>query len=414
LSASGHDAYLLYIAPNLLAVAGTSASSPSFAGLMSLVNQQTAARQGNANTTLYPLASGGSSYFHDITSGNNSVPGLTGFNATPGYDQASGLGSVDAAVLVNHWTDTNSAPTPGLTLTVAPGSITVAAGASGSVTAQVHATGGSSSSSIALSVSGAPFGVSAAFTLTAIAAPGGSSVLTISPAANAAIGIDPLTIKAIDGALTETFPLTLAITSAAARTHEGKVHEMEIVKQVLRVPADQRTSAVSGFGRASDLRTTREATKGFRRLTEKPKRSMPWRGGSLAALPTLAPLQVVFSPASCTIAPRVNVSLTHNYIIGPLSYDTSVSHRQAHRHTALRCAPAANAPQRGSNSNCRNRCGTRAGATVPEAGARTENARFTAGLLIATFRCAAPARCGAFADERRMVGRWPKPWTLLD
>jgi hypothetical protein len=39
----------------------------------------------------------------------------------------------------------------------------------------------------------------------------------------------------------------------------------------------------------------------------------------------------------------------------------------------------------GSNSTCPNRCGTLAGATVPEAGARTENARFTAGLLIATF-----------------------------
>jgi hypothetical protein len=49
----------------------------------------------------------------------------------------------------------------------------------------------------------------------------------------------------------------------------------------------------------------------------------------------------------------------------------------------------------GSNSTCPNRCGTLAGATVPEAGARTENARFTVGLLIATFRCAAPACCGA-------------------
>jgi hypothetical protein len=36
------------------------------------------------------------------------------------------------------------------------------------------------------------------------------------------------------------------------------------------------------------------------------------------------------------------------------------------------------------------------------------------GALIVTLRCAAPARRGAFADERRMVGRWPKPWTLLD
>ena len=37
---------------------------------------------------------------------------------------------------------------------------------------------------------------------------------------------------------------------------------------------------------------------------------------------------------------------------------------------------------------------------VREAGARTDSARRApAGPLIATFRCAAPARCGAFADE---------------
>ena len=33
------------------------------------------------------------------------VPGVTGFSATTGYDLASGLGSVDANLLVNHWTD---------------------------------------------------------------------------------------------------------------------------------------------------------------------------------------------------------------------------------------------------------------------------------------------------------------------
>jgi len=222
LTASGHDAYLLYVAPNLLAVAGTSASSPSFAGLMALVNQQTASRQGNADASLYHLASlqesGGLSYFHDITAGNNSVPGLNGFTAGQGYDQATGLGSVDAAILVNHWTDANSSPTPGLTLTVAPGLITVAAGASGTATAQVRASGGSSSSPIALSVSGAPFGVSAVFGVTTLAATGGSSVLTLSTAVNTAPGIYPLTVTATAGSLAGTFPLTLTITSAAACT----------------------------------------------------------------------------------------------------------------------------------------------------------------------------------------------------
>jgi hypothetical protein len=42
-------------------------------------------------------------------------------------------------------------------------------------------------------------------------------------------------------------------------------------------------------------------------------------------------------------------------------------------------------------------------ANVPQAGARSDDAPRDAGVLIATFRCAAPARCGAFADGRRVV-----------
>jgi hypothetical protein len=39
-----------------------------------------------------------------------------------------------------------------------------------------------------------------------------------------------------------------------------------------------------------------------------------------------------------------------------------------------------------------------------EAGARTDNVLVTPACSIATFHRAAPARCGAFADERRIVG----------
>jgi pseudomonalisin len=90
LSAASHDGYLIYMNGSLLAVGGTSAAAPSFAGLMALVAQSTGARQGNANPHLYALASkqhsGGAAVFHDITSGNNSVAGVTGYNAGAGYD----------------------------------------------------------------------------------------------------------------------------------------------------------------------------------------------------------------------------------------------------------------------------------------------------------------------------------------
>jgi subtilase family serine protease len=119
MAAAGHDGYLVYSSDNatrtqtLYPVAGTSAAAPAVAGILALVNQKTGYRLGNANPTLYGLAArqasgGGTPYFHLITSGNNSVPGQTGFSAsesTPNYNQATGLGSIDAGVLVSHWTD---------------------------------------------------------------------------------------------------------------------------------------------------------------------------------------------------------------------------------------------------------------------------------------------------------------------
>jgi Pro-kumamolisin, activation domain/Bacterial Ig-like domain (group 3)/Subtilase family len=96
-------------------VGGTSASAPAFAGMLALAVQATGGRLGQADMVLYQLAQAHPSYFHDITSGDNSVPCatgspncgsngfLTGYNATSGYDLASGLGSVDAAAIVNNW-----------------------------------------------------------------------------------------------------------------------------------------------------------------------------------------------------------------------------------------------------------------------------------------------------------------------
>jgi subtilase family serine protease len=111
LSAAGHDAYLVETLGALYAVGGTSASSPSFAGLMALVVQQTGKRQGNANARFYQIANaqygaGGNAVFHGITSGNNTVPGVTGYSAGTGYSCATGLGSVDASALVTNWAQT--------------------------------------------------------------------------------------------------------------------------------------------------------------------------------------------------------------------------------------------------------------------------------------------------------------------
>lgn len=117
LSASAsHDGFLIYSKGTLQVVGGTSVSAPIFAGMLALVNQQSAgAGLGNVNPKLYTLAQSSPAAFHDITTGDNIVnitctrtrnctPGSYGFPAGAGYDQATGLGSIDAVNLVAAWT----------------------------------------------------------------------------------------------------------------------------------------------------------------------------------------------------------------------------------------------------------------------------------------------------------------------
>ncbi len=91
-------------------VGGTSAAAQAFAGIVALINQKTQSRQGNINPALYALAPTAPGAFHDITAGSNIVPcevgtpdcssGYLGYSAGSGYDQATGLGSIDIYNLV--------------------------------------------------------------------------------------------------------------------------------------------------------------------------------------------------------------------------------------------------------------------------------------------------------------------------
>ena len=132
---------------------GTSFATPTFAGIQALINQKAGGRQGLPNYILYKLAAKeyGSPHdpnvfglsacdtnhgrfidddciFHDIAVGNDDVPCVAGspncfapsgdefgvlststkalkpaFNARPGWDFATGLGTPNVANLVNHW-----------------------------------------------------------------------------------------------------------------------------------------------------------------------------------------------------------------------------------------------------------------------------------------------------------------------
>jgi trimeric autotransporter adhesin len=130
--------------PLITAVGGTSASSPAMAGILALIEQKYGP-QGQANYTLYPMARQFPTAFNDITVGSNNQPctGFTSFvafglldgcspdtngdgfdsfqlySATAGYDQASGLGTVDVNQLYTNWGKITYAPSS-TTLSLTP------------------------------------------------------------------------------------------------------------------------------------------------------------------------------------------------------------------------------------------------------------------------------------------------------
>ncbi len=190
------------VTQNLGVIGGTSASAPSFAGIIALVNQYQAAhggsaRQGNANYVLYALskkmgASCTSSVseaagciFNDIVKGNsllpvgapgvgtNSVPcqGATpncsqsqssgigvlvdpshdtteAWTATAGYDLTTGLGSVNIYNLATNWGSASSVATA-TTLTLSP-LTRITHGSSETVNVTVKPTTGTAGGDVAL------------------------------------------------------------------------------------------------------------------------------------------------------------------------------------------------------------------------------------------------------------------------
>ena len=86
---------------------GTSEASPLFAGEVALADQAAGHPLGDINPYLYEMGDGARSGLTDITIGNNTATWVqpssgntitvTGYNAGPGYDLASGLGEPNVA-----------------------------------------------------------------------------------------------------------------------------------------------------------------------------------------------------------------------------------------------------------------------------------------------------------------------------
>ncbi|HEY7389638.1 MAG TPA: protease pro-enzyme activation domain-containing protein [Bryobacteraceae bacterium] len=131
-ASADHDGYIIYSSDGCngsrstntckIIVGGTSVGAPQFSGMFTLVNQQLVASGaqsspglGNINTELYSLFQSSQGHYHDITTGNNFITitcprfergctsGNIGFSAAPGYDQVTGIGTVDAGDLLAAW-----------------------------------------------------------------------------------------------------------------------------------------------------------------------------------------------------------------------------------------------------------------------------------------------------------------------
>lgn len=108
--------------------------------------------------------------------------------------------------------------TPAFTLAASPGAVSVAQGSSGNSTLTTAVSGGFDSS-IALTASGQPTGVTVSFVSASIVTPGaGTSTVTLTAASTTATGSYPITITGAGGGLTHTATIALTVTSASTTT----------------------------------------------------------------------------------------------------------------------------------------------------------------------------------------------------
>ncbi len=159
-AAADHDGYLGCFAAGggscvsssggtqITVFSGTSAAAPGMAGIAALLNTKMGAAQGNLNPMLYRLAASTPAAFHDVTvasSGvtgclaatpsmcDNSTPGessltggLAGYVVGVGYDQATGLGSLDVADFIAAASaGVGSGPAGSFTLSASPSTLLV-------------------------------------------------------------------------------------------------------------------------------------------------------------------------------------------------------------------------------------------------------------------------------------------------
>jgi subtilase family serine protease len=211
---------------SLNVVGGTSVAAPAFAGIVAILNQATqSAGSSNINPTLYTLAVSKPTAFHDITTGNNIVPCTSGspncpataplqigFSAGTGYDLATGLGSVDANVLVTSWpgfVGTADFSIGGTPVSVSP------PGQPGTSTITVSMINGFSGTvNLTCAAAGLPVGASCSLSPASLTA-SGTSTLTVTTNSNTPVGTSNITVTGTSGAISHSASISLTVSPAA-------------------------------------------------------------------------------------------------------------------------------------------------------------------------------------------------------
>jgi hypothetical protein len=289
-------------------VGGTSASTPVFAGIVTLLNQflngTSSPGLGNINPTLYSLAAQPSTTaFHRITSGDNNVycqvgtptiqttepsiqcpsAGVFGFSAanfdsTTGYNLVNGLGSVDANNLFTDW----AASLTSFTLAATPPapSSTLAAGQSVTSTITLTPVNGFSSAVTYTCSSGvtctfSPNSPTASTTVTT----------TILVPANTAAGAITVTITGSAGVVSSTATVALTVTSTT--------------ETFTIAPSTSSYSVVAGA--AASVPITVSSTTGF---------TVTSAGNTTTVLPLTYTCSGLPTEANCNFNPAITSSLT--------------------------------------------------------------------------------------------------------
>jgi kumamolisin len=186
---------------------GTSFAAPMWAGYMALVNQQSLLNKNGMVGFINPIiyGAGYATYFHDITSGTS------GSNSTvAGYDLVTGWGSPNGTGLITALSSFK--PSPNFTIS-ATSPVMIAQSASGNSTITTTISGGYNSS-IALSASGQPSGVTVSFSPVTITAPGsGTSNMTITVGSSVLPGNYTITVTGNGGGTQHTASVSLTVVT---------------------------------------------------------------------------------------------------------------------------------------------------------------------------------------------------------